>query len=52
MDDLTVETLAQVLQEPKSDLLTKVLRTLGADRCRAILTDTLQHEAAGGFVDQ
>ena len=50
MDDLTVETLAQVLREPKRDLLTKVLRTLGADRCSAILTDTLQHEAAGGML--
>ncbi len=42
--------MAQGLQEPKSDLLTKVLRTLGADRCRAILTETLQHETAGGML--
>ena len=50
MDELTAETLAQVLQEPKSDLLTKVLRTLGVDRTAAVLTDTLQLEAAGGIL--
>jgi len=50
MDELTVETLAQVLQEPKKDLLTKVLRTLGPERTAAILTDTLQQEAAGGVL--
>jgi hypothetical protein len=50
MDEtLTVEQLAAVLQEPKIALLTKVLRTLGVDRTTAILTDTLQREAAGGM---
>jgi len=49
MDEITVETLAQVLQEPKMALLTKVLRTLGHDRCGAILADTLQCEANGGM---
>src|SRR6516165_1323935 len=50
MDELTVETLAQVLQEPKKDLLTKVLRTLGPERTTAIFADTLQQEAAGGVL--
>jgi len=50
MDELTIDTLAQVLQEPKRALLTKVLRTLGVDRTAAILADTLQREAAGGML--
>ncbi len=49
MDDLTGEQLAAVLQEPKVALLRQVLRTLGQDRTAAILTDTLQCEAAGGM---
>src|SRR5262245_51329180 len=50
MDHLTVATLVQALQEPNTDLLTKVLRTLGQDRCTAILADTLQCEANGGML--
>lgn len=50
MDALTVDKLAAVLREPKIALLTKVLRTLGVDRTTAILTDTLQREAAGGML--
>ncbi len=50
MNALTVEKLAEALQEPKIALLTKVLRTLGHDRCAAILTDTLQCEATGGML--
>jgi hypothetical protein len=50
MDELTIDTLAQVLQEPKRALLTKVLRTLGHARCSALLADTLTCEAAGGIL--
>ena len=49
MDALTGEQLANILQEPKVALLRQVLRTLGPDRTAAILTDTLQCEAAGGM---
>ena len=49
MADVTVDTLAETLQEPNRPLLTKVLRTLGQDRCAAILADTLQCEATGGM---
>jgi hypothetical protein len=49
MDALTGEQLAAVLQEPKVALLRQVLRTLGQDRTAAILTATLQCEAAGGM---
>jgi PHAX RNA-binding domain len=50
MAELTVDTLAQALQEPKRALLLKVLRTLGQDRCAAILADTLQCEDGGGML--
>jgi Phosphorylated adapter RNA export protein, RNA-binding domain len=50
MDQVTVDTLAQALQEPKRALLQKVLRTVGQDRCAAILADTLQCEANGGML--
>jgi hypothetical protein len=50
VDHLTVATLVQALQEPNTDLLTKVLRMLGQDRCAAILADTLQREANGGML--
>src|ERR671935_3019961 len=50
MDALTVDTLAEVLQEPHRPLLTQVLRTLGEDRCAAILADTLACEAHGGML--
>jgi len=50
MDTLTVDTLAEVLQEPNRPLLTQVLRTLGQNRCRAILEDTLHCEANGGML--
>jgi hypothetical protein len=49
MDPLTVDTLAEALQEPNRPLLTQVLQTLGQDRTRAVLTATLQCEAAGGM---
>src|SRR5918999_5104487 len=50
MDTLTVEKLAEVLQEPNRPLLTQVLRTLGPDRTAAVLVETLQCEAAGGML--
>jgi hypothetical protein len=50
MDEVTVDTLAQALQEPKRALLLKVLRILGQDRCAAILADTLQCEDGGGML--
>jgi PHAX RNA-binding domain len=50
MDILTVDMLAEVLQEPKRTLLTQVLRTLGIDRTTAILADTLTYEANGGML--
>src|SRR5713226_5776566 len=50
MDTLTVDTLAEVLQEPNRPLLTQVLRVLGTDRTTAILTETLQCEANGGML--
>src|SRR5262245_29871077 len=50
MDALTVEKIAEVLQEPNMPLLRQVLRTLGQDRCGAILTDTLTCEAQGGML--
>src|SRR5882672_3146039 len=50
MDVLTVDTLAEVLQEPKRSLLMKVLRLLGTDRTMAILADTLTCEANGGML--
>jgi hypothetical protein len=50
MDAVTVDTLAEALQEPKRALLLKVLRTVGQDRCAAILADTLQCEEGGGML--
>ena len=49
MDVLTVDTLAEVLQESNVPLLKQILRTLGQDRTRAVLTATLQCEAQGGM---
>ena len=50
MDTLTVQTLAEALQESNTLLLRNVLRTLGQERCQAILTDTLTMEANGGML--
>ena len=50
MDTLTVEVLADALQEPNRPLLTQVLRVLGQDRCAAILAETLTYEANGGML--
>ena len=50
MDALTVDTLAETLQEPNRPLLTQVLQMLGQDRCAAILADTLTCEANGGML--
>ena len=50
MDTLTVETLAEILQEPKVPLLRQVLRTLGPERCAAMLADTLRVKPTGGML--
>jgi hypothetical protein len=50
MDTLTVETLAEILQEPNVPLLRQVLRTVGPERCAAILADTFTCEANGGML--
>jgi PHAX RNA-binding domain len=50
MDELTVEKVAAVLQEPNIPLLRQILRTLGQDRWGAILMDTLTCEAQGGML--
>ena len=49
MDAMTVDTLAEALQEPQRALLLQVLRTLGQDRCAALLAATLQCEDGGGM---
>src|SRR2546423_2748812 len=49
MDALTVEKLAEILQEPKAPLLRQVLRIFGPERTVAVLTDTRQCEAQGGM---
>ena len=50
MDELTIEKLAEVLQESNRPLLAQVLRTLGPDRTSTVLIETLQCEAAGGML--
>jgi hypothetical protein len=50
MDELTIEHLAEVIQEPKIPLLRQVLRTLGPARTIDLLTETLQVESAGGML--
>ena len=50
MEALTVEKLAEVLQEPNRPLLRQVLRLLGPDRTTEILADTLTCEANGGLL--
>src|SRR5689334_25261864 len=50
MDTVTVDTVAEALQEPKRALLTQVVRTLGMDRTAAILAETLTCEANGGML--
>jgi hypothetical protein len=50
MERLTVDQLAEVLQEPNVPLLRQVLRMLGPERTHAVLTATLECEAAGGML--
>src|SRR5438552_2270821 len=50
MDTLMAPQLAEALQEPNTALLSKVLRLLGQERCRALLTDALTTEASGGLL--
>jgi hypothetical protein len=49
-DTLTVDKLAEVLQETNRPLLMQVLRTLGTDRTIALLTETLHCETNGGML--
>jgi len=49
MPTLTGAQLAHALQEPQRAFLTQVLRTLGPERCDALLTATLLCEAQGGM---
>jgi PHAX RNA-binding domain len=50
MEELTIEKLAEVLQESNVSLLTQVLRMLGQDRTIALLTQTLHCEANEGML--
>jgi hypothetical protein len=50
MEALTVDHLAETLQEPKKSLLAAVLKHLGQERTAAVLADTLQREASGGML--
>lgn len=46
---LTVDTLADILQEPNRPLLAAVVRTLGQQRTEALLTATVLCETQGGM---
>jgi hypothetical protein len=50
VEELTVEKLAEVLQESNVVLLKQVLKILGPDRTRTVLTETLDCEANGGML--
>jgi hypothetical protein len=50
MDDLTIDQLADALQEPNRPLLHQVLRIMGQARTTALLAETLQCEATGGML--
>jgi len=50
MDTLTATALSEVLQEPEKALLARVLKSLGQERCAAILADALAIEANGGML--
>jgi hypothetical protein len=50
MDPLTIDQLADALQEPNKPLLRQVLRVLGTERTTAVLAEALQLEAAGGML--
>lgn len=50
MDDLTIDQLADALQEPNRPLLHQVLRIMGQARTTALLAETLQCEATGGLL--
>jgi hypothetical protein len=50
MDHLTVDQLADALQEPNRPLLRQVLRVLGHARTTALLAEALQCEATGGML--
>jgi len=48
--ELTPSRLAEVLQEPEKALLGRVLKTIGQERCAAILVDALSIENSGGML--
>jgi len=50
MDTLTATTLSEILQEPEKALLGRVLKSLGQERCAAILADALTIESNGGML--
>ena len=50
MDHVTVDHLAETLQESNRPLLRRVLRVLGHDRTAALLAAALQCEATGGML--
>jgi hypothetical protein len=50
MEELTIDRLAETLQEPNRPLLTLVLRHLGQERAAAILAEALACEADGGML--
>jgi hypothetical protein len=50
MDDLTIDQLADALQEPNRPLLRQVLGVLGQARITALLAEALQCEATGGML--
>jgi len=50
MDTLTADTLAASLHESKKDLLARVLRTIGQERCAAIFAEACALEANGGML--
>ena len=47
---VTAKALADVLHEPERWLLIRVLRTLGDERCVAILAEALSIENDGGML--
>ena len=48
-ETVTARELARVLHEPCPWMLSRALRTLGAECCVAILIDTLSIESNGGM---
>jgi len=49
-EHVTAKALADVLHEPERWLLIRALRTLGEERCWAILVEALNIESNGGML--